>query len=96
MSRKITLKNEQIAQFVRTDDAIKALETSVDNGQIRLSLQILVEIINDLNSALEASPQKESTSNSLAKSSPEVKNTQEKPQAKQKVESANAESENSN
>lgn len=49
MPRKITLKNEQISSFLRTDDALVALKTTVDNGQIRLALQILLEIVNDLN-----------------------------------------------
>lgn len=48
MSLKIKLKNEQISSFLKTDNALQALNTSVDNGQIRLSLQILVEVIEDL------------------------------------------------
>lgn len=80
MSRKITLKNEQISQFLRTDDAIKALETSVDNGQIRLSLQILVEIINDLNSNIQSFDNKSTEKEQVAKPA------SEKNQNKQKTE----------
>lgn len=95
MSRKITLKNEQISQFLRTDDAIKALETSVDNGQIRLALQILVEIVNDLNSAIVL-PQQKDVENTSVKPTQEVKVQQEKVQNKQKNETVSAEVENNN
>lgn len=52
MSKKMTLKNEQIIGYLRTDDAIKALQTAVDNGQLRLSLQILTEVVENLWSSI--------------------------------------------
>lgn len=94
MSRKITLKNEQISQFLRTDDAIKALETSVDNGQIRLALQILVEIVNDLNSSI-TEPEQGHVENTSVRPVQEVKVQQEKTQNKQKTETTTSEVENS-
>lgn len=61
MSLKIKLKNEQISSFLRTDDALQALNTSVDNGQIRLSLQILVEVIEDLLNKIDSLTEKLNT-----------------------------------
>jgi hypothetical protein len=92
MSRKITLKNEQIASYLNTDDAIKALSNSVNNGQVRIALQILVEIIEDLNNSInvEKSPIEEKP----LKKSEETKVAPEKQQAKQKVEQNSSELEN--
>lgn len=88
MSRKITLSNEQISSFLKTDDALKALSISVDNSQIRLALQVLVEIINDLNSSISALEEKAS------KTVQEQKVVQEKPAVKEKVEKTTNDSEN--
>jgi hypothetical protein len=92
MSRKITLKNEQIASYLNTDDAIKALSNSVNNGQIRIALQILVEIIEDLNNSINID--KVSHEEKPSKKSEETKVTAEKQQTKQKVEQASSELEN--
>jgi hypothetical protein len=92
MSRKITLKNEQIASYLNTDDAIKALSNSVNNGQIRIALQILVEIIEDLNNGINID--KVSHEEKPLKKSEETKAAAEKQQAKQKVEQASSELEN--
>jgi len=48
MKRKIQLRNDQISSYLRTDDAVQALKTSIDNGQTRLALQILAEIVDEL------------------------------------------------
>lgn len=48
MKRKIQLKNSQVSSYFRTDDALKAFNDAVDNGQTRLALQVLTEILDDL------------------------------------------------
>lgn len=93
MSRKIILKNEQVSQFLRTDDAIKALQTSVDNGQIRLALQILVEIVNDLNSNINVIEEKSEDKIKPTKVIQDVKTPVEKVQTKQKIEQSASDSE---
>lgn len=48
MTNNLTLKNEQVAAYLATKDSLIALEKAVDNGQTRLSLQVLVDIIDEL------------------------------------------------
>lgn len=53
MSNKILLEDDALIAYARTDDAVKAFNTAVGNGQARLALEILVPIINSL---AQASP----------------------------------------
>lgn len=48
MSLEFKLSNENLINNVRTDDAQEAFNNAVNNGQTRLSLDILVELLNSL------------------------------------------------
>jgi hypothetical protein len=48
MSLEFKLSNENLINNVRTDDAQEAFNNAVNNGQTRLSLDILVELLNGL------------------------------------------------
>lgn len=48
MSINPTLKNEQLAAYLATDDSVRALEKAVDNGQTRLALQVVLDLISEL------------------------------------------------
>lgn len=48
MPNKLTIKNEQIATYLNTDNAVEGFAKAVNNGQTRLALQVLVEIIEEL------------------------------------------------
>ena len=48
MTNNLTLKNEQVAAYLATKNSLIALEKAVDNGQTRLSLQVLVDIVDEL------------------------------------------------
>jgi hypothetical protein len=50
---KIELTNETLMSYVRTDDAIEAFNNTAEAGQTRLSLQVLVEVIDGLVSKIE-------------------------------------------
>lgn len=50
---KIELTNETLISYVRTEDAIEAFENTAEAGQTRLSLQVLVEVINGLVSKVD-------------------------------------------
>lgn len=53
MSR-IEISNERLANAVRTTDAVSAFSTAVDNGQSRLALDILGDIIPALIGQIES------------------------------------------
>ena len=48
MSEKITIKNDTISTYLNTDDGLIGFTKAVDNGQTRLALQVLVEVIEQL------------------------------------------------
>jgi len=48
MSINPTLKNEQLAAYLATDDSVRALEKAVENGQTRLALQVVLDLISEL------------------------------------------------
>jgi hypothetical protein len=48
MSLKFKLSNENLISNTRTDDAHLAFNNAVNNGQTRLSLDILAELLNEL------------------------------------------------
>lgn len=52
MSLELKLTDETLISYTRTDDAVEALGRSVDNGQTRLALEILVELVDLLVSKL--------------------------------------------
>jgi bacterioferritin (cytochrome b1) len=48
MSFDIEITTEALKSYARTDDAVEAFNMTVANGQTRLSLQVLVDIVNTL------------------------------------------------
>lgn len=50
----IKISNERLAAAVRTDDAVAAFKTAVENGQARLALDVLESIIPALIERIEA------------------------------------------
>jgi len=48
MSFDIEITTEALKSYARTDDAVEAFNVTVANGQTRLSLQVLVDIVNAL------------------------------------------------
>jgi hypothetical protein len=58
MSTDLTLKNEQLISYLATNDSIRALEKTVDNGQSRLALQVVLEIVSELTERLFALEEK--------------------------------------
>jgi len=48
MSINPTLKNEQLVAYLATDDSIEALEKAVENGQTRLALQVVLDLVSEL------------------------------------------------
>jgi hypothetical protein len=48
MSEKIIIKNDTISTYLNTDDGLIGFTKAVDNGQTRLALQVLVEVIEQL------------------------------------------------
>lgn len=53
MSFDIEITTEALRSYARTDDAIEAFNMTVANGQTRLSLQVLVDIVNTLVEKIE-------------------------------------------
>jgi len=48
MSKKMTIKNDKISEYLGTEDAVKGLGKVVDNGQTRLALEVIFDIITQL------------------------------------------------
>jgi len=42
------INNEKLSQYLRTEDAVKGLQKVVDNGQTRLALEVIFDIITQL------------------------------------------------
>jgi len=66
MSNKIMIKNDKISGYLGTEDAIKGLQRVVDNGQTRLALEVIFDIITQLTDKIAAleeiiSPQEDSS-----------------------------------
>lgn len=53
MTLNIKLSNQNLISYARTDDAIEALRRSAENGQTRLALELLVEVIDGIVEAVE-------------------------------------------
>lgn len=52
MSTNPTLKNEQLSTYLATDDSVRALEKAVENGQTRLALQVVLDLVSELTERL--------------------------------------------
>jgi hypothetical protein len=48
MAFSAKISSERLAQSIRTEDALAAFEQSVGNGQARLAVEVLVDVINAL------------------------------------------------
>lgn len=48
MINNFTIKNPKISEYLNTDDSIEGLEKAVLNGQTRLALDVLVDIIEEM------------------------------------------------
>jgi hypothetical protein len=44
----MTIKNDKISEYLGTEDAVKGLQKVVDNGQTRLALEVIFDIITQL------------------------------------------------
>jgi transcription termination factor NusB len=53
MSLDFKLTNQNLINYARTDDAHEAFVNSVGNGQARLALEVLVDLVNGIISKLE-------------------------------------------
>jgi transcription initiation factor IIE alpha subunit len=53
MTLEFKLKNETLISYARTDDSVEAFERSVENGQTRLALEVLVELVDSLLEKIE-------------------------------------------
>jgi hypothetical protein len=48
MSNKIMISNNKISEYLGTEDAIQGLQKVVDNGQTRLALEVIFDIVTQL------------------------------------------------
>lgn len=48
MSNKMIIKNNKISDYLGTEDAIQGLQKVVDNGQTRLALEVISDVISQL------------------------------------------------
>lgn len=85
---KIILEDQNLLNVTRTDDAVKALTTAINNGQTRLAMELMLPVVLALTSKID---EQENIINSLSAKSTsgnqgqaEVKT---KPKAKTKEES---------
>lgn len=53
MSLEFKLTNQNLINYARTEDAHEAFVNSVESGQTRLALEVLVDLINGIVSKLE-------------------------------------------
>jgi len=56
---KITLDEGPLREYARTDDAVKAFNLAVANGQARLAMEMLVPIINAITADNYLDPKEE-------------------------------------
>lgn len=82
----IIISSDVAKQYLLTDDAVEGFNTAVQNGQIRLALQILVELVDGIMQVLDFITQDEDDSEEL------VENTKApEPVIETKVEEVKAE-----
>lgn len=64
---KIILEDQALRDYAKTDDAVKAFTSAVNNGQARLAMEILVPIIQQIASSIitedESDPTKHESTN---------------------------------
>jgi len=55
--KKIELTNQVHISYARTTDAVEAIKLAISNGQTRLAMEMLPDILDGLVAALEDAPQ---------------------------------------
>lgn len=55
---KILIKNEKLAEVLNTDDAVYAFSRAAENGQVRLAMDILADILPTIIKMNSSNPQK--------------------------------------
>jgi len=54
MLKKMIIKNNKISDYLGTEDAIQGLQKVVDNGQTRLALEVISDVISQLTDRISA------------------------------------------
>lgn len=54
----LNIKNEKLSQVTRTDDGVRAFEVAADNGQLRLAVDILNDLLPSIVDKIEEIEQK--------------------------------------
>ena len=83
MTLDIRLTDKAMSNYAGTDNAITAFNVAVNNGQARLALQILSQVINGMAEKIEALEEKEL--NNIIKPAEKVKPISEPEQKKEVV-----------
>lgn len=52
MSINPRIKNDKISDYLGTDDSIEALEKAVNNGQTRLAMNVIVDLLSEITERL--------------------------------------------
>jgi hypothetical protein len=84
MSFMIT--SETSKQYLLEEDAVKGFEMAVANGQSRLALTILVDVVNGIMEVFNAMMEDEQEESKESSESPKVQPVEEKVQEKKKPE----------
>ena len=83
MSNKMIIKNNKISDYLGTEDAIQGLQKVVDNGQTRLALEVISDVISQLTDRIATLEEALSTKEDSSPT-PAPTPTQEKPITKVK------------
>lgn len=93
----IIISSDVAKQYLLTDDAVEGFNTAVQNGQIRLALEILVELVDGIMEVLDFLTQDEEDSEEAVQSAkapepvvdnkiePKVEDTKSEPTNKKTV-----------
>ena len=54
MLNKMIIKNDKISDYLGTKDAIQGLQKVVDNGQTRLALEVISDVVSQLTDRIAA------------------------------------------
>lgn len=73
MSIEFKINNETLATYTRTSNALEALKVTVGNGQSRLALEVVLDIVNQLHEKLNELESK--IDNLSVKENPKKQNT---------------------
>lgn len=48
MNTNLTIKNDKISNYLNTEDSIIGLKKAVENGQTRLALEVVVDVVTEI------------------------------------------------